>query len=232
LAGGQESDLTTHPKDNDSPKSGADSKSENMSPGDENDDLKRQDSYFNELLNKYRTKSERESVEKKCPLMVRPVAEKIPPRRLSGDSSMQLEPDSILTDVRSIGSARHYGSSINSLRLSTDLKQREHNYVIKLLEQANKDNEDEIIEELDIDRNSLKTALLMPPEQFIQQNPGEITLNIYEKYGPNEDLYGLFLIIKKSIALFDYLWDENGILWTEDHLFPLLNELIKQQWFR
>lgn len=73
----------------------------------------------------------------------------------------------------------------------------------------------------------------MPPSTYWEQSKdqNEVNFELLNKYGPEEEIYGLSIIIKKKhSAVFEYLWDENGIIWNESHLFPVLELIIKKHW--
>lgn len=84
-----------------------------------------------------------------------------------------------------------------------------------MLDKLSYTNTDTVVENLKINMYALKTALLMPIEEFVDRNPDcKIEVETYLKYSPQEELYGLFLVIeKKNTLVFSYLWEDRGTLW-------------------
>lgn len=107
-----------------------------------------------------------------------------------------------------------------------------HNEILKMLDRATPENEDKIISNLNKNQYSLKTALLMPIEEYAERNDStKITVDVFLKYGPEEELYGLFIVIKRrSLKIFNYLWESRGTLWHEKHLIFVIREIADTAW--
>lgn len=80
----------------------------------------------------------------------------------------------------------------------------------------------EVISLLKENRHALKTALLAPVDSNNE---------FYYKYTTEEEIFGLMLAVtNKNIEVFEYLWDTCGDIWNENHLIPLLSEMVKLGW--
>lgn len=107
-----------------------------------------------------------------------------------------------------------------------------HNSILKLIDQADNLNVNKIIANLEKNQYSLKTALMMPMEEFIDRNQEkEFSISTYLEYTTEEELYGLFAVIDTKVwKLFKYIWEEKGALWNEKHLIPVINHIIEAEW--
>lgn len=121
---------------------------------------------------------------------------------------------------------------IRKTDLSMDLTQK-YNFVIQLLEMWAEDNWEKVVENLQINQFALKTALMMPIEEYVDiHQDWKIAAETYLNYSTYEELYGLFIAIeKKSTQVFSYLWEDKGTLWAEQHLIPVIESIIKNDWF-
>jgi hypothetical protein len=101
-----------------------------------------------------------------------------------------------------------------------------------MIDRATEENEGRIVKNFDLNQYSLKTALLMPVDEYMEQhNIKEVGLDIYEKYGPDEELYGIYLAIKRqSWKIFKYLWENKGALWHDKHLFLVIQCMVETRW--
>lgn len=106
------------------------------------------------------------------------------------------------------------------------------NLVIQLLEMLREDNSELVIENLKINMFALKTALMMPIEEYIDiHQDWKVSAQTYLNYTPFEELYGLMITIeKKNMKVFNFLWEERGTLWAEQHLIPVIEWIIKNDW--
>lgn len=165
--------------------------------------------------------------------------QQIGPKMLQGDSSYQSEPESIISNSQinlemsqggvGLTPRRSNGDSMSSIAMS-DSKQVS---LLTLLKKVTKSNQFATIDAIEAMKTSLKTALMMPPDEFDKNsNSSSQVMDVYQQYTAKEDLYGVFLIINKSQELFEYLWDEQGMIWSQSHLFPMLNELISKSWIK
>lgn len=107
-----------------------------------------------------------------------------------------------------------------------------HNEILKMLDRITDESEDTIIENLKMNQYALKTALMMPIEEYVERNPeSKVSVETYLKYGADEELYGLYLVIKsKSMKIFKYLWEERGTLWAEKHIFLVVQAMAVNLW--
>jgi hypothetical protein len=124
-------------------------------------------------------------------------------------------------------------SKRNSLRSNVSKESYiNHNEILKMLDRATSQYEDAIISNLTANQYSLKTALMMPIEEYADRNNlSKVTVDIFLKYSPEEELYGLFIVIKRrSLKIFNYLWEDRGTLWHEKHLVFVIKELADSTW--
>lgn len=79
---------------------------------------------------------------------------------------------------------------------------------------------------------ALKTALMLPLEEYVKRNDiKKQELSLYGRYSPSEEIFGLLQIIKhKNMEIFEHLWETCGGLWNEDHLIPVISEMIRAGW--
>lgn len=106
------------------------------------------------------------------------------------------------------------------------------NEILKLLRNCEKSKGATEIEFMKKNIFCLKTALMMPIQEFVELYPKySIQMSTYLKYSVYEELYGLLLVIrKKNMPIFRFLWNDCGVLWGEDHFLPVLDELIDVCW--
>lgn len=106
------------------------------------------------------------------------------------------------------------------------------NEVISALMNCRDEDYAAVIQVLKNNQHALKTALLTPNKEFVVKNPKvKPDLSSYSKYSPTDELYGLFCVVKhKKMEVFEYLWEKCGMLWNEQHVIPLINEMIRAGW--
>eukprot|EP00344_Euplotes_crassus_P008114 CAMPEP_0196998688 /NCGR_PEP_ID=MMETSP1380-20130617/4023_1 /TAXON_ID=5936 /ORGANISM="Euplotes crassus, Strain CT5" /LENGTH=347 /DNA_ID=CAMNT_0042415353 /DNA_START=14 /DNA_END=1057 /DNA_ORIENTATION=- len=107
-----------------------------------------------------------------------------------------------------------------------------HNAILKLIEKTDSDNYETVIKNLDKNQYSLKTALMMPLEEYIEQNQSKETgVAVYQEYTPTEELYGIFLAIDtREWKIFRYLFEKRGSIWNEKHLIPIIRHMVDTEW--
>jgi len=108
-----------------------------------------------------------------------------------------------------------------------------HNDILRMLDRITPEQEQKILKNINLNQYSLKTALLMPAEEYVERNSKKkVGPEIYTKYGADEELYGMYLVIKRrSIKIFKYLWEERGTLWSENHIKYVLRSMAHFSWY-
>jgi hypothetical protein len=98
----------------------------------------------------------------------------------------------------------------------------EYNEILDALKRWKHGSSSEVISLLKDNRYALKTALIAPVENADQLN---------YKYSIEEELFGLLLVVtNKNIEIFEYLWDSCGAIWNDNHLIPLISEMVGVGW--
>lgn len=108
----------------------------------------------------------------------------------------------------------------------------EYNPILKMLDGLTEQNCSQVKENLKLNAYCLKTALMMPIDEFVDINP-ELTIccEAVKKYTAYEELYGLMIVIeKRNVTVFHYLWESRGSLWSEKHLLHVIEYLLRTEW--
>lgn len=200
-----------------------------------NADLESQlsDQQFDELVDSYKSVHQKMSENKKWELKVKFMGQQVHSKYLLSESSVQVEPESVLSDVSSVKSLRNKNRESTQFSRQSDVgfQLLERGKIIELIESWNDDNDEMIILELEKHKEYLKLGLMMPLEDYAKSSSkSKITWKLYEEYGPTEELYALTFWFNKSLAIFEYLWDKVGTMWSDYHLVPCINELIRSKW--
>ena len=96
------------------------------------------------------------------------------------------------------------------------------NEILKVLANCKHESSSNVIETLEENQFTLKTALMAPLDD--KEAP-------YHKYNSEDELFGVFLVVtNKNHEVFEYLWNTCGILWNESHLIPLIAEMVRVGW--
>ena len=109
----------------------------------------------------------------------------------------------------------------------------DYNPILQMLYKLADDNSTKIRENLRLNQYSLKTALMMPIDEYVDIHPDcKINWETYTKYTTHEELYGLMIVIKKRNSLvFSFLWDNKGSIWWVKHLLPIVECIIRNEWY-
>ncbi|CAI2379351.1 unnamed protein product [Moneuplotes crassus] len=115
---------------------------------------------------------------------------------------------------------------------SVKKSQPKSNSIIQLIEKANSENYEAVIDNLNKNQYSLKTGLMIPMEEFVRRNPEkEHRAATYLDYSAEDELYGVFKALEtKQWKLFKYVFEKKGSIWNEKHLIPIIKYLIDIDW--
>jgi len=151
---------------------------------------------------------------------------------LYNDDDDILEHDKIILEMQSNCSEESKRRE-NSLKSNLSKEGLESlNSVLSMLEKLTDENSDKVIMNLKVNVYALKTALMTPIDIFVENHSDhKCELATYLKYTEYDELFGLFLVIKnKNTKVFKFLWEERGTLWSEKHLLPVVEEIVKYDW--
>jgi hypothetical protein len=106
------------------------------------------------------------------------------------------------------------------------------NPILKLIDKVTEDNVMQVIKNIDLNQYSLKTALMIPIDEYADRNPDkEDMLEAYIDYTAEDELFGVSMAIDSKVwKMFKYLWEDKGALWGEKHLIPVVEVMAENLW--